>query len=67
MFYLSLKHVLLLAFHVVGFPLPCKQPQVPVFRFTPGALGYAQGREPDLGNLCCTLTLLEDGTWCTSP
>ena len=65
------------AFVIIGLPcsgfpaaLPVSyctvQSQTPVFRFTPGALGYAQGREPDLGNLCCTLTLLEDGT-CASP
>ena len=30
-------------------------------RFTPGALGFAQGKEPDLGNLACTMTLLDEG------
>ena len=30
-------------------------------RFTPGALGFALGKEPDLGNLSCTLTLMDTG------
>lgn len=30
-------------------------------RWTPGALGYAAGEEPDLSNLTCSLTLLNNG------
>jgi hypothetical protein len=30
-------------------------------RWTPGALGYALGEEPDLSNLNCSLTLLNEG------
>mmetsp|Transcript_26069 Transcript_26069/g.56921 ORF Transcript_26069/g.56921 Transcript_26069/m.56921 type:complete len:415 (+) Transcript_26069:212-1456(+) len=30
-------------------------------RWVPGALGYAQGDEADLNNMCCTLTLLDEG------
>ncbi|GAX72710.1 hypothetical protein CEUSTIGMA_g166.t1 [Chlamydomonas eustigma] len=29
--------------------------------FTPGALGFANGRDPDLGNLTCSVSLLNEG------
>ena len=37
-------------------PYPRRDP-----RWTPGALGYALGDEPDLSNLTCSTTLLNEG------